>query len=302
MGTSTRFALPCEAQRGEVPLTARSAQPLVLVVLFTLAAALAGGCGRRTPTGPGGVNRDPNTLLTYVCCGFVPAIEEAKVQFEAENTGKSLSIDGDEPQALVERIRSGAVPDVLIFPGDAEIGVLEREGFLDRGSRQPIGSLCLAIAVRADDPIAINGYADLVSDAVGSIIMSTPGMTSLGTDGKHVLERAGVWPEIQGKLSLQTSPLAALQQVVEGQADAAIVYDPCFALNRPDVIPPGSLRFVVPPTTDEERPVGVYVIVHKRSPNALLAQRLIRLLTSRELEPHPPATPPPAEEQPEEPD
>jgi ABC-type molybdate transport system substrate-binding protein len=283
-------------------VTARSAQPVVLVVLLALAAALTGGCGRRSATAPGGVSRDPNTVLAYVCCGFVPAIEAAKVQFEADNRGKSLRIDSGEPETLVERIRSGAVPDVLIFPGDAEIGVLEREGFLDRGSRQEIGTLRVAIAVRRDDPITINGYADLVSDAVGSITMSTPGMTSLGTDGKSVLERAGVWPEIQGKLTLQTSALAALKQLVGGQADAAIVYDPCFALNRPDAVPPGSLRFVTPRDTGEERPVGVYIIVHKRSPNALLAQRLIRLLASRPLEPPPPPLPPPAEEQPEGPE
>ena len=77
------------------------------------------------------------------------------------------------------------------------------------------------------------------------------------------------------------------------------MYDPCFALSQTDTIPPGSLRIVELPSADDERPISVYTVVHKRSPNALLAQRLIRLLESRQLEP--PLPPPPADaaEQPE---
>jgi molybdate transport system substrate-binding protein len=281
-------------------VTVRSVQSLVLIVL--LAATLAGGCSRSRVASPGSVSRDPNILLAYVCCGLVPAIEDAKAQFESENAGKSVRIEGGEPESLVERIRSGAVPDLVIFPGDAEMGILEREGFLDRGSRQAIGSLRTAVAVRRSNPVVIDSYAALTTNAVRSIAMSTPGITSLGTDGKQALERAGVWSKLQGKLSLQTSALGALEQVVWGQADAAIVYDPCFALSQTDRIPPGSLRIVALPRADDERPVSVYVVVHKRSPNTLLAQRLIRLLESRQLQP--PSASPPADagEQPEEPE
>ncbi len=280
-------------------MTVRSAQSLVFVVL--LAATLVGGCSRSPVVSPGSVSRDPNVLLAYVCCGFVPAIEDAKAQFESENEGKSVRIEGGEPESLVERIRSGAVPDLVIFPGGAEMGILEREGFLDRGSRQAIGSLRIAVAVRRGNPVVIDSYAALTSSAVRSIAMSTPGITSLGADGKQALERAGVWSKLQGKLSLQTSALGALEQVVAGQADVAIVYDPCFALSQTDTIPPGSLRIVPLPRADDERRVSVYVVVHKRSPNALLAQRLIRLLESRQLQP-PPSPPADAGEQPEEPE
>lgn len=282
-------------------MTVRSAQPLVLIVL--LAATLVGGCGRNRVSSPGSISRDPNVLVAYVCCGFVPAIEDAKLQFESENTGKSVRIESGEPGDIVERIHSGAVPDVVIFPGDAEIGILEREGFLDRTSRQAIGSFRVAVAVRSDDPVVIDSYAALTSDAVGSIAMSTPGITSLGTDGQQALERGGVWSKLQGKLSLQRGPLAALEQVVEGRADAAIVYDPCFALSQTDKIPPGSLRIVALPSAGDERSISLYIVLHKRSPNALLAQRLIRLLESGQIEP--PSPPPPpvaADEQPEAPE
>jgi molybdate transport system substrate-binding protein len=255
---------------------------------------LAGGCGREHVSIAGDVRRDPNVVVAYVACGFAAPTEAARMKFENDNKGKSVHIDAGEPSALVERIRSGAVPDVLICPGEAEIGMLEREGYLDRGSRQSIGTLRLAIAVHSDNATPIRSFRDLTSSTVSSVTMPIAGTTSLGTDGKRALERAGIWPDLQDKLTLQATPLGSLQRVAAGEADAAVVYDPCFALHTEGNIPPGSVKVSVPRDAGDERSISVYVVVHKRSPNALLAQRFIRLLLSRELKP--PALPPPPPE------
>jgi len=275
-------------------------------ILLVACVTLPYGCGDRGASSRGRVNRDPNVLVAYVACGLVPAFEQAKVQFENENTGKSIRIEEGEPSVLAERLRSGAVPDVLICPGDAEIGMLEREGHLDRGSRQPIESLGLAIAVRADSPLTIHGHQDLLSDQVRSISMAMSGITSPGADGKSALERAGVWSKLQDKLTLQTTPLQALQRLVDGEADAAIVYDPCFLLYMEDKVPPGSIRIAAPLAPEDERASSVHIVLHKRSPNGLLAQRLVRLLQSRGLRPLSPPSEEPAlpeeQESPEEQD
>jgi ABC-type molybdate transport system substrate-binding protein len=226
------------------------------------------------------IDRDPNVLIAYVACGLVPTIEGAREEFEAENTGKSLRIESDEPLSFVRRIEEGEVPDLLICPGEAEIGMLEREGFLDRGSRKVIGELQLAIAVPADRPTAIASPKDLASARVESITMSMPGISSPGTDGKHMLERLGLWSEIQGKLLLQQTPFAALELVAAGEVDAAIVYDPCVRLRIGGEIPRDSVRIAARMTSKEEPPIRAYAIVHKRSPNALLSQRLTRILTN----------------------
>ncbi|UCC69609.1 MAG: substrate-binding domain-containing protein [Armatimonadota bacterium] len=263
-----------------------------VVPLVILGAVLAGGCDRQHVSTPANVRRDPNVVVAYVSCGFAAAMEAARIKFENDNKGKSVHIDAGEPSTLVERIRSGAVPDVLICPGEAEIGMLEREGYLDRGSRQSLGTLRLAIAVHSDNATRIRSFRDLSSSAVSSVTMPIAGTTSLGTDGKRALERAGIWSDLQDKLTLQATPLGALQRVASGEADAAVVYDPCFAMHTEGKIPPGSVRVVVPREAGDERAISVYVVVHKRSPNALLAQRFIRLLLSRELKP--PAPPPPS--------
>ena len=250
-------------------------------LIVTCGLATASGCGRGTGPSHSRLDRDPNVLVAYVACGLVPTIEAARGQFEAENKGKSLSIESDEPLSFVGRIEEGAVPDLLICPGESEIGMLEREGFLDRGSRKVIGGLELAVAVPGDRPTAITSPEDLTSSKVRTITMSTPGISSPGTSGKHMLERAGLWPEIQGKLLLGETPLAALRLVAEGEADAAIVYDPCLRLATDSEIAPGSVKIAVRMSAEDELPIRVYAVAHKRSPNALLAQRLTRILTSR---------------------
>jgi len=254
-------------------------------LLLSLCALAAAGCMRAR--GPSGreVRRDPNVVLAYVSCSLVPAIEAVGEQFKAQNRGKSVQVEGEEPGRLVRRIQGGEVPDVLICLGDAEIGLLEREGFLDQGSRQAIGSLRLAIVVPAGRPIAIRGPGDLRSSRVKSIAMPTPGVTSLGTDGKHVLERADIWAKIQDKLVLQKTALAALEQVAAGKVDAGIIYDPCPLLKAGGKIGPESVQVTGHLASAEERPARAHVVLHKRSPNALLAQRLIRLLQSEETKP-----------------
>ncbi len=282
--TETGAAVPSAAHRGRHGNTVPFARASRIFILALLGAALPSGCGReQTPSVLPTVHRDPNVLVAYVACSLVPAMEVARAQFESEYEGKSVTIDSAQPSELMDRIRSGAVPDVLICPGDAEIGVLEREGFLDRKTRQPIASLRLAIALPADSSADISSYRDLASSQITSITMSTFGITSLGTDAKQALERAGVWSEIQNKLILQATPLEAVQLVAEGEADATFVYDPCFLLQTDSEIPFDSLRIVSPEDADAERSRHVLIVVHKRSPNLLLAQRFIRLVSDEPM-------------------
>ena len=255
------------------------------LALALLGALCAGGCARHGGRKQEVVSRDPNVLVAYVACSLVPAMEVAGDRFEAENAGKSVKIEGDEPLKLVARIEKGEAPDVLVCLGEAEIGVLEREGLLDRASRQAIGSMELAIAVPASSAIAIASFRDLASRRVGSVTMPPPGITSLGTDGKEALEREGIWGKLQEKLVLQKAPLAALKMLAEGKADSGVIYDPCPRLALPDEIPPDSVKVAARLPGGEGRALRVYAVAHKRSPNALLGQRFLRLLNSKEMRP-----------------
>ncbi len=250
-----------------------------MVVLTALAALLLTGCGRETAPRTAPVKRDPNHLVVYCACAVLPLVEAAHEEFVAANPTKSLEIKSDDPRELVRRVQNGAVPDIFVCVGETEIGVLERDGHLDRGSRRSFGLLLPVIVVPAGNPAAIQSPDDLLLDRVKVIAVPAPGMTSLGTDAKHELERAKTWSKLQDKLTVKETALESLEAVSSGAVDAAILYDPCPRLDIDGDISSDSVSPVAPLAETAERPARIYAEVHKRSPNSLLAQRFLRILT-----------------------
>ena len=288
--------------------------------IFALAAAVLGlltGCAEETAPSVRPIERDPNLLVVYCACGLLPSVEAAREQFLSAYAGKSVEVTSGEPLELAKRVRSGEVPDILVFPGEAEIGELEREEHLDRASRQIMGGLSVVIAVPRGNPAQIGGPEDLMNARVTSIAVPLPGMTSPGTAAERELERTGLWQSLQAKMIVKQTPLEVLEAVSRGDVDAAVIYDPCLRLNmaeglevesgeprdaqeppaepgevrEPPEPPAGSVEVVSSLTGGESRLTGICVAVHRRSPNALLAQRFMRALRA-EIEREPEAESP----------
>jgi len=252
-----------------------------------LAVALLGslvlaGCARRGIPSPRSGSSDENVLMAYVACALVPAVEIAAAKFEAENPGKSVEIKSGQPSDLVRSIEQGDRPDVFVCLGDSEIGMLERAGTLDRSLRREVGSFRLALAVPAGKPL-IGKAEDLASRRVKTIVMSVPGITSLGTDGKRALERAGVWKRVQSRLVLHETGAQALEALAQGKADAAVVYTPCPLLQVAGKVPANAVTVGDPLSASSERPARVHLGIHKRSSKTRLGQRFIAAMRSSEL-------------------
>ncbi|MFB3882170.1 MAG: molybdate ABC transporter substrate-binding protein [Armatimonadota bacterium] len=246
-----------------------------------LFATLTCGCAPKpAPTVPK-VNRDPNLLVVYTACAVSPMVEAARSQFLAENSGKSVDVVSGEPVKLAQRVVDGAVPDVFVCPGTAEIGNLEAEGLLDRDSRRVFGELEVVIVVPKGNPAAVREPDDLLSRATKIIVIATPGVTSAGTDAKRELERLKLWSRLQDRLLLRESPLAALREVAARKASAALLYDPCIRLDVRDGAPRDSVEMVSTLSAEGERGTRICAELHKRSPNPLLAQRFLRVLESQ---------------------
>jgi molybdate transport system substrate-binding protein len=253
------------------------------VLLLLIGIALLSGCAREGAFRGRRVTRDPNAIVVFAACAMAPAVEAAAARFEEENPGRSVAMETGEPEALMREIADGAVPDIFICLGDAEISFLEREGLLDPSLHQSVGEFSLVVAVPREREGTITTYRDLTSSEVRRVAMAAPGSTSLGTDGKKALERLGLWEDLQDKLVLTETPRAAVEALAEGEADVGVIVDPCPLLTfvetelRESVIPAAALA------QESERAVRVHIGTHKRSPNALLAQRLVRVLTQEEL-------------------
>jgi len=273
------------------------ARILRVPTITLLGLTLSAGC-LREPVGTGSsrpVRRDPNLLVIYAVCALAPGLELARSEFEAQNPGRTVDIWFGDPTTLVDRVESGGVPDLLICLGEVELGLLQREGFVDPLPNQTIGGYHLVIATPAVSEVRITTPQDLLATDVGSIAMASPGTASIGTDGKKALERLGLWNQLQKKLKLYQKPQEVLEALSQGEVAAAIIYDPCPALALQEALSPDSVVVALPLTTskgapdkaapavDQERLVYVRAATHKRSPNSGLAQRFVKLLGSEEI-------------------
>ena len=249
---------------------------LLMVLVF------ACGCAPKPRPTTAKVRRDPNLLVVYTACAVAPTVEAARAEFLTQNPGKLVDVVADEPVKLARRVNDGAVPDIFVCPGTAEIGTLEAEGLLDSGSQRAFGELRVVIMVPKGNPAAIHEPDDLLDPAAKIITMATPGLTSPGTDAKRELQRLRLWTRLQDRLLLCETPLAALKEVAAGKASAALLYDPCIRLAIKDGVPPDSVEAVSTLTVEGERGTRIYALLHKESPNSLLAQRFFRALASQE--------------------
>jgi len=246
-------------------------------------AVLAAGCARpNTPTaGRQPAPGDPNVLTVYVACAFVPAVEAIGAKFEAANAGKSVKVEGGEPDALVKKIQGGAIPDVFILLGQVEFGLLEREGFMDASLRKGVGAFRAVLATPASKP-AVGDASALSSGAVKSIVMPIAGVTSLGSEAEHSLTRLGVWSKIQSKLVLRLQQSDAMAALVKGEADVGVMYDPCPYLKLEGKAPAGSVKPGPALNQSSARATQLEMGIHKKSPRIGLAKRFIGFMSSDE--------------------
>jgi len=261
-------------RRETVKLNWKRLAPALIGVVF-----VAAGCAR--PKNPQPPTRDPNVLTVYVACALAPAIEAISGKFEAANAGKSVRVEGGEPEALVKKIQAGATPDVLILLGDAEFGLLEREGLMDASLRRGVGAFRVVLVTPASKP-AVSDAAALTSNAVKSITMPTGGTTSLGTEAEHTLARLGIWKRIQNKLVLRPRQSDAMAALAKGEADVGVMYVPCPYMRLEGKVPADSLNAGPALGPSSTRATQLEMGVHKKSPRAALATEFITFASSDE--------------------
>ena len=196
--------------------------------LLLLLAAL--GCAE----GPGG-----DAPVVSAAASLTDALSEVARGYEAD-TGQRVALNFAGSNALARQIRGGAPVDLFLSADEAQMDAVA-EAILP-GTRQPLLSNALVIAVPADRARRMRSPRELLEAGVRRVAVGDPSAVPAGVYAREYLTGEGVWDALQPRLVPMGSVRLALAAVETGGADAAVVFRTDVATSRR-----ASIAFAVAP-------------------------------------------------------
>lgn len=239
------------------PVTRTTATSLVVLSALLLVACAEGGAGP---------DRTEREVIVFAAASLTDVVAQFAEEFTA-TTGADVRLNLAGSQTLVTQLVEGAPADVLITADTAQMRRAVEAGLV-AGEPIALATNVLTIAVEAGNPLAVRGLADLARADLVLVLAAEE--VPAGRYAREILERAGVDAR---PASREQSVRAALGKVVQGEADAAIVY-------ASDVVAAGP-RVTDVPIPSEENVVATYpAAVLRGAPAPEAAQAFVDLLLS----------------------
>ncbi|MBU0548201.1 MAG: molybdate ABC transporter substrate-binding protein [Candidatus Omnitrophica bacterium] len=225
-------------------------------------------------------NRTP--LDIYIPCGLTLPFKELALAFEQAHGNIKVEATFDNAVILTRLIREkGKRPDLFISPGEKEIGILDREGLLDKGSVKAFGKYEL-ILIAPSSAKEINGLDDLLKDSVRVIAIANPDYNSVGDYSVTALKELGYWDKLQKSKSIMftNTPIEALSFVAANKADAGIHYNVCPFETDSGKVSQGAIKVIAQLPGTSHPPIYNYIGILSATKNDKVAQSFIDFMFS----------------------
>lgn len=224
----------------------RSRLTLALTALAASTAIALTGCASASDAGASGsASTAPSEaalsgeLTIYAAASLKKAFDDIAEDFEQANPGVDiLPIVYDGSSTLVTQLSEGAAADVFASADEANM-TKAVDADLVAGEPELFATNTLVIAVPTGNPGAVESLDDLTDPAL-NVVLCAPEVPC-GAASVRLLENAGL--TVTAK-SLEQNVTAVLTKVVEGVADAGLVY-------RTDVAGRDDVDSIVPDGADE---------------------------------------------------
>jgi molybdate transport system substrate-binding protein len=209
-------------------------------------------------------------LTVSAAASLTNGFQEIGTAFEAANPGTKVRFNFAASGQLLQQIARGAPVDVFASADQETMNQAEQQKLIRPGTRANFVSNSLVVIGPFDRPPATS-LTDLVSPAVRQVAIGVPASVPVGRYTKAVLEKAGLWPQIEAKMIGAQSVRQVLDYVARGEVDAGFVYSTDAAL-MPDKV---KIAFTVP----TEQPVTYPIAVVAASSNGA-AERFVAYVNS----------------------
>ena len=210
-------------------------------------------------------------LTVSAAASLTNAFQQIGTAFEAANPGTKVQFNFAASGPLLQQIAKGAPVDVFASADQETMNQAEQQKLVVVATRTNFVRNSLVVIVPADraPPKAL---ADLVAPSVRQVAVGVPASVPVGRYTKAVLEKAGLWAQIEAKMIGAQSVRQVLDYVARGEVDAGFVYASDAALM------PGKVRIAF--TVSTEQPVLYPIAVVAASGNAATAERFVAYVAS----------------------
>jgi molybdate transport system substrate-binding protein len=175
-------------------------------------------------------------LKIAVAASLVDVVRSMAKVVEKQRPGLTIDIEWGASDVLFTRIANFAAFDVVLLSDDLSMSRLVATRKVSRARVKEFASNSLAIVSKQK----LTEIGQLSEDRFKRIAIGDPGQVPAGRYAREAMVLANVWADVEPKLVLAIHVRQALDYVVRGGVDAAIVY-------RSDTVAKGVKGFSILP-------------------------------------------------------
>ena len=231
------------------------------------------------------------TLIIAASPSVAEPLEALGQVFEREHPGVKVRIYLDSGGKIRQAIAGmendtrgryfiGTGPFHLVAPGGDElITRLEQKYYVLPGTRRPYATVPLVLVVPESLVEAPSSFEALAGKGETlRIAIGDPALTTLGQRTKELLTAIGIWKQIENRVEKAADVRGVLDHVLNGQADAGILFGPDAAKERQRV------RVTAVANRPEMHPVVHSVAMERYCPNRDLCGEFLDFVQSPEAQ------------------
>lgn len=183
-----------------------------LALIFAM--MFVAGCSRAPSTPPQqSLNVSAAASLKDVMAAITKEYSGAQIKFNFASSG-----------TLQRQIENGAPVDVVILAADSNMDELQKAKLIDASTRGVLAQNRLVLVVPKNSRLPIRSFADLQKTEVEKVAIGAPQSVPAGKYAQQVLEKIGIWKQVEKKAIRGKDVREVLTQVEQGNVDAGIVY------------------------------------------------------------------------------
>ncbi|MEG5035711.1 molybdate ABC transporter substrate-binding protein [Microcoleus sp. AT3-D2] len=151
------------------------------------------------------------------------ALGEIKTVYQSSNPNFTITYNFGASGALAQQIQQGAPVDVFFSAATKQMNDLQQSNLLSNDTRRNLLTNRLVL-ITPKNGVALSDFKQLTDARIKKIAIGEPKSVPVGQYAQEMLNKLGLWRQIQPKLVRGNNVRQVLTFVESGNVDAGIVY------------------------------------------------------------------------------